>query len=107
MTQADLKQYLSNSNGLPRSTTLFREPGLRALLLHLNPGENIPEHQTRGSIAIHCLDGRGTFFVGEDRIDLQPGLLLSLPPAALHSVAAAEDRHLLLFVTVSEPVDTQ
>ena len=104
MTPADLTDFLSNQGGLPRTTTLFRQPGLRTLLLHLNAGERIPEHQTRGAIVVHCLGGKGGFFVGADRAELRPGSLLSVPPDAAHSVAAAEDEQLLLLVTVSEQI---
>lgn len=104
MTPTDLANFLSNQADLPRTTTLFRQPGLRTLLLHLNAGERIPEHQTRGAIVIHCLDGEGAFFVGNDRAELRPGSLLSVSPNAAHSVSAAEDQQLLLLVTVSEQI---
>lgn len=107
MTQSDLQHFLSNQAGLPRTTMLFREPGLRALLLHLNAGERIPEHQTRGAIVVHCLDGKGAFFVAGDRVELQPGLLISVPPAVSHSATAAEDEPLLLLVTVSEQISAE
>ena len=103
MTQADLQDFLSNrSDTLPRTTTLFRESGLRTLLLHLNAGERIPEHQTPGAIMVQCLAGKGAFFIAADRIELRPGLLISVPPAVSHSVIAAENEDMLLLVAVSE-----
>jgi quercetin dioxygenase-like cupin family protein len=104
MSQADLQIYLSDQAELPRATTLFREEGLRTLLLHLKAGEQIPEHQTRGGITVQCLKGGGAFFVLNERIALRPGLLISVPPGASHSVAAREDT--LLLVTLSEPKAT-
>jgi hypothetical protein len=35
MTHADLHSFLSDTAGLGRTTMLFRENGLRTLLLHL------------------------------------------------------------------------
>ena len=103
MTQADLQQFLSNRSALSRTTTLFRESGLRTLLLHLNAGERIPEHQTRGAILVHCLAGNGAFFAAAgDRVELRPGVLISVPASAPHSVMASEQEDLLLLVTVSE-----
>lgn len=107
MTQADLQDILSNPAGLSRATTLFRESGLRALLLHLNAGEGIPEHQTRGAIMVHCLEGKGVFLVGDDRIELRPGLLISIPPAVSHSVIADEREPISLLVAVSEQLATE
>ncbi len=100
MSQADLQTFLSDEAGLPRTTTLFRESGLRTLLLHLNAGEQIPEHQTRGAILVHCLQGNGVFSIPGERIELRPGLLISLPPATPHSVTAKQGT--LLLVTLSE-----
>lgn len=102
MTQADLQNFLSNRSALSRTTTLFRESGLRTLLLHLNAGERIPEHQTRGAILVHCLAGQGAFFVAEDQVELRPGVLVSVPASVLHSVIAGEDADILLLVTLSE-----
>ena len=105
MTQVDLQDFLGKpAASVPRSTTLLRESGLRTLLLHLNAAERIPEHQTRGAITIQCLTGKGAFFIGSDRVELRPGLLLSVPAAVPHSVIAAEDKELSLLVTVSEQI---
>ena len=104
MTSADLETIRANTAPFPRTTALFREPGLRTMLLHLKAGENIPEHQTRGAILVHCLTGRGVFAAGEDRTELRPGILVSVPPSAPHSVAAAADEELLLLVVISEQV---
>lgn len=102
MSQADLQVYLNDSAGLPRTTPLFREKGLRTLLLHLKAGEQIPEHQTRGAIMVHCLQGEAAFFLFNERIALSPGALISVPPDAAHSLAAQQDT--LLLVTMSEQI---
>ena len=105
MTEVDLQDFVRDGSGaLPRTTTLFRESGLRTLLLHLNAGERIPEHQTRGAILVQCLTGKGAFLIGSHRIELRPGLLISVPPAVSHSVIAAEDQGMLLLVAVSEQI---
>ncbi len=104
MTSADLENLRANTAAFPRTTPLFREPGLRTMLLHLNAGENIPEHQTKGAILVHCLAGHGVFIAGEERKDLRPGVLISVPPSAPHSVTAAAGEELLLLVAISEQV---
>jgi quercetin dioxygenase-like cupin family protein len=105
MTQVDLQDFLSKpAASLPRTTTLLHESGVRTLLLHLNAAEHMPEHQTRGAIVVHCLTGKGAFLIGSDRLELRPGLLISVPPAVSHSVIAAEDEDLSLLVTVSEQI---
>jgi quercetin dioxygenase-like cupin family protein len=103
MTWADLENLRANTAAFPRTTPLFREAGLRTLLLHLKAGEVIPEHQTHGAILVHCLAGQGNFAAGGERTELRPGILVSVPPSAPHSVTAA-DEELLLLVVISEAV---
>ncbi len=102
MKQTDLGTFLSAADRLPRATTLFQESGLRGLLLHLKAGEQIPEHQTRGAITVHCLQGEATFGSGEEQATLRPASLISLAPATPHRVMAQQDT--LLLVTVGEQV---
>jgi quercetin dioxygenase-like cupin family protein len=102
MRPMDLGAFLNHTDGLPRATTLFQGSGLRGLLLHLNAGEQIPEHQTRGAITVHCLQGEATFGSGEEQVTLRPASLISLAPAVPHCVMAQQDT--LLLVTVWEPV---
>lgn len=101
MNRADLESLLAEAGRLPRATTVLRESGLRVLLLNLHPGEEIPEHQTRGAITVQCLKGRAVFSQGAEQVNLRAHSIISLGPAAPHSVKADEDT--LLLVTVSEP----
>jgi quercetin dioxygenase-like cupin family protein len=107
MTQNDLQKYLTDRSALPRTTTLFRESGLRTLLLYLKSAERIPEHQTRGAISVQCLAGQGRFFIADDGVDLRPGVLISVAASVAHSVVAAEQEDLLLLVTMSEASGAQ
>jgi quercetin dioxygenase-like cupin family protein len=105
MTRIDLQSHLTNIAALPRSTTILREDGLRCLLLHLKPGEEIPEHQTRGAITVHCLTGRASFVANSDPVELAPLSLITVPAGTPHSVNAREES--LLLVTVAEPAPAQ
>jgi quercetin dioxygenase-like cupin family protein len=102
MTQYDLNHLLNDPSALPRSTTLLRENGLRCLLLHLKTGEQIPEHQARGAITVHCLQGEVQFSAGAQMADLRAGMLVSLAAGDPHALAARQES--LLLVTLSEPV---
>lgn len=101
MNHVDLESLLAEAGRLPRATTVLRESGLRVLLLSLGPGEQIPEHQTRGAITVQCLRGRAVFSYDGEQVNLRPHWMISLGPAAPHSVKA--DEHTLLLVTISEP----
>lgn len=101
MNQSNLNELLANAATLPRSTMLLREDGLRCLLLHLKAGEEIPKHQARGAISVHCLQGETSFSAGEETTELQPGRLITLPPGIPHALTARTES--LLLVTLSEP----
>ncbi len=105
MNRADLQSFLNSETPLPRTTTLVREGGLRAVLFHLNAGEELPEHHTRGAITVQCLAGESMLAAGEERAEMKPGLLISLGPGAPHSVIAQEDS--VLLVTISEQIAPQ
>ena len=101
MTRTDLRPLLNAGGDLPRTTSLVRETGLRAMLLHLREGEEIPEHQNRGAITVQCMQGHVIFFAAGERVELTPGLLISLPPEVPHKLSGEADS--LLLVTMSEP----
>jgi quercetin dioxygenase-like cupin family protein len=102
MNQYDLNVPFTDPSALPRSTTVLRENGLRCLLLHLKTGEEIPEHQARGAITVHCLQGEVQFSAGAQVVDLRTGMLVSLAAGDLHALAARQES--LLLVTLSESV---
>ncbi len=103
MNHADLGPFLHDATELPRSTQLLREAGLRTILLHLKPGEQIPEHQTRGALTIYCLKGKSALIAGAERVEVAAAFLVSLPPGAPHSVIAEQDTLLLLTLSDQPP----
>lgn len=105
MNQADLHSLLNSKIALPRATALLRERGLRAVLFHLKAGEELPEHQTRGAIAIQCLNGLSMLLAGDERVEVTPALLISLAPGVPHTLIAREDT--VLLVTISEQIPAQ
>jgi hypothetical protein len=48
----DLQTFQREAAALPRATTLFHEDGMRIVLLHLKPGEQLAEHSTPGRISV-------------------------------------------------------
>jgi quercetin dioxygenase-like cupin family protein len=100
MNKVDLSGHMADFASLPRMTPLLREDGLRSFLLHLKASEEMPEHKTRGAITVQCLQGKALFVEGEDRVELVPGMVVSVRGGAPHSVAAQSDS--LMLVTVSD-----
>lgn len=105
MNYIDLQAFQLVTTALPRSTALFREAGMRGLLLHLNAGEEISEHSTPGSITVQSLKGEVIFAAGGEENTLRPGCLVSLTPGVPHRIAAQQDS--LLLVTIREEIRNQ
>jgi len=100
VNQAELSNYTTDFSHLSRTAPLVREPGLRAFLLHLRAGEEMPEHKVKGPITVQCLQGRVLFSTADDSTELISGSIISLPGGVPHSLFARTAS--LMIVTVSE-----
>lgn len=80
--------------------TLVKEGPLRAVLLALRAGGRLAEHQAPGAVSLHGLRGRVTVTVtgADERVPLDEGGLLVLPPGLKHGVAADEDSAVLITI---------
>lgn len=104
MKHVDLRTFLRDPSSLPRATTLLQENGLRAVLLHLKGGEQIPEHKVAGAISVLCLAGQCTFVAGSERVEMSPNTLASVGPRVPHSVLAQQESLLLVAIAEAAPV---
>lgn len=71
---------------------------LRATLVSIAPGGEIPEHQADGPIMVQPLQGRIQFTALSGVHDIGPGQLLSLGAGVRHAVASASGATFLLTV---------
>jgi quercetin dioxygenase-like cupin family protein len=78
--------------------TLARYPDLRLVLIALAQGNRIEQHQTKGRVSIHVIEGKVTLKVGAEQVELGAGCLLEVAPEAAHDVQAVEASALLLTV---------
>ena len=83
------------------SQTLYggHEHRLRQTIIALSKGEGLDEHASPGEATLLVLQGRVTFNVGSDSIDLEKGDYFIIPPE-LHSVDAVDDSVILLSVSL-------
>jgi quercetin dioxygenase-like cupin family protein len=83
-----------------RSETVYKEGGLTAVLIVMEPGNVIPEHRASGTSTVHILEGRVTVSATTLGADLRPGQLVAFAPNVAHNVEARELTALLLTVSV-------
>jgi len=81
-----------------RQKTLIRFGGTTVAMFHFSKGASMREHQTRGTVSIHVLEGRMTVNAAERRHTMAAGRLLVLAPEVKHDLFAEEESHMLLTV---------
>ncbi len=89
---------LGSSLASSQTKTLVRGEQVEVILLVVPSGKEIKEHQAKGEIVMHCLEGRVAFTAFGKTQNLEAGKLLYLPTGEPHSVKGIEDASLLLTV---------
>ena len=81
-----------------QTATLFRAERVEVRRLVVPAGKEIEEHQAKGEIVVHCLEGRVVYTAFGKTQHLEAGKLLYLPTGEPHSVKGVEDASLLLTI---------
>ena len=81
--------------------TLVKQPDFRIVLVVLNAGKKLEEHEAAARISIQTLNGHLTLQFTDQSVDLPRGHLLALDRALRHDVAAVKESAFL--ITVSWP----
>jgi quercetin dioxygenase-like cupin family protein len=79
-----------------KSSTLVRAPTIEVHRLVITRGREIPTHQARGAITVHCLEGRIAFTASGTTHELGPGQMLVLAAEEPHSLVGLEDSSVLV-----------
>ncbi len=85
---------------LPNATThaLIMNKHFEVIRMVLPAGKEIPEHQAKGEIIVHCLEGLVAFNTSEKEMELGGGHLLHLNAGEPHALRAVEDSSVLLTI---------
>jgi quercetin dioxygenase-like cupin family protein len=78
------------------TTTLVKADKLEVVRLVLAAGKEISQHQARGEITVHCLEGKVAFTAQGQTHELTAGQMLYLDAQAPHSLRCLEGASLLL-----------
>ena len=70
----------------------------RVVLIGLDPGQELGEHQVKESAFLLVVDGRVRVEAGDESIDAAAGELFRFDPDERHSVTAAEGARLMLLL---------
>jgi quercetin dioxygenase-like cupin family protein len=87
----------------PRGTrdpyVVHQDDGARAVLVALEPGQALGEHQVKENAWVVVVDGTVRVTAGGADIELGPGGLLRFEPGERHAVASADGARILMVLT--------
>src|SRR5687767_3033207 len=86
-----------------RQKTLYRHGQSSLALFLFEPGSELREHRTNGTVFIQVLQGRLTVGAAGERHDLPAGRVLVLAPGIPHDLRAEELTRMLLTVSLQPP----
>ncbi len=70
----------------------------RAVLIVLNPGQEMGDHQVKENAWVTVLDGVVRISAGGDAVEAGPGMLFRFDPDERHSLASDEGARVLLLL---------
>ena len=87
----------------PRGTrdpyVVHQDDGARAVLVAIEPGQALGEHQVKENAWVAVVDGTVTVTAGGETAEVEAGTLLRFEPAERHSLATETGARILLILT--------
>lgn len=74
------------------------EGAARAVLIALDPGQELADHQVKEHSYVVVVDGTVRVDAGEGPFDARPGTLFAFDPDERHAVSSDEGARILLFL---------
>ena len=92
----DLRQI--ETPGGSRSPVVLHSNGARAVLIALDPGQELGDHQVKERAWISIVEGSARIEWGDDSAAAEPGMLFMFDPDERHAVSSAGGARLLLML---------
>jgi quercetin dioxygenase-like cupin family protein len=86
-------------HGARDPVVVHQDDGARAVLVVLQPGQELGEHQVRENAWVFIVDGVVQVVSGAESTEVTGGALLRFEPAERHSLSATTGARLLLLLT--------
>ena len=97
MRSWDLHQ-IEMTGGTRSPVVLDSDEAARAVLIGLDPGQELGEHQVKEHAFVLVLDGMVRVEAGGDSLDAKPGTLFTFEPDERRSVSSDDGARILLFL---------
>ena len=89
---------IETPNGSRSPVVLRSDDEARAVLVGLDPGQRLGDHQVKEHAWILVVDGLVTFRAGDEEVEAPAGTLVRFKPDERHSVATESGAKLLLLL---------
>jgi quercetin dioxygenase-like cupin family protein len=86
-------------NGTRDPVVVAQDDGARAVLIVLEPGQELGEHQVKENAWVAVVDGVVRVSAGTDSAEVGAGTLLRFDPAERHSLSSGGGARILLLLT--------
>jgi len=104
METIDLKQTIKFTPNRISREMLSDKPEMRVALMCLEAGQKLDPHKAPLRLMMYCVEGKGTFTVGEEKVEADEKTCILCDPNVLHGFAADKGEKLVVMAIVT-PVD--
>ena len=89
---------IETPSGSRSPVVLDSDDAARAVLIGLDAGQELGDHQVKEHAFILVVDGSVRVEAGAETLEARPGVLFTFEPDERHSVSSAEGARILLFL---------
>lgn len=100
----DLKSHIKFYPDRISREMLSDKPEMRIALMCLEPGQRLEPHKAPLRLLMYCVQGRGTFIVGDERIEADEKTCILCDPMVSHGFEANKGERLVVMAVVT-PVE--
>ncbi len=104
MEVIDLKKAIKFYPDRISREMLSDKPEMRIALMCLNPGQRLEPHKAPLRLLMYCVEGKGTFIIGEERVEAGEKTCVLCDPMVPHGFEADKGEKLVVMAVVT-PVD--
>lgn len=101
METIDLKQLIKFSPDRLSREMLSDKPEMRIALMCLSAGQKLDPHKAPMRLLMYCVQGRGTFIVGDERIEADEKTCILCDPMVAHGFEADKGENLVVMAVVT------
>ena len=104
MELLDLKKLITFSTDRISREMLSDKPEMRVALMCLEKGQKLEPHKAPLRLLMYCVEGKGTFTVGDERVSADEKTCILCDPMVPHGFEADQGERLVVMAVVT-PVE--